>query len=290
MKLSNMLKSINESVVTVAFFTFAIVLFAVPTAFAQAYDYYDTGWGYSDSGCCEQSNDWYSIAEPTYADNDWYSIAEPYYASSPSYTYNDYTYNTYDDSLGYAYDYYPSYDYGTYYDDSYGYAYDYYQPASNYSSSYYNNVVNTNTNINNNTVTNTTIQNTTPSYPTYPSYPVYYPVSQPVVQYVQPTVTVATGYVGINQVPYTGTNDLAYVLTLLAVALGSATLIFFNKTRIASGLGTFIPAFAENTTGAAFSEDTDEEDMEESTAPTSHMLAVEKGEDGNPKLSFVASR
>ncbi len=45
-----------------------------------------------------------------------------------------------------------------------------------------------------------------------------------------PTVpTVTATYVALNQVPYTGTNDVAYILTLLAVVLGILTLLYAKR-------------------------------------------------------------
>jgi len=66
--------------------------------------------------------------------------------------------------------------------------------------------------------------------PTYPAtYPAHF-VPQVTAIYTPPT----TAYVPINQVPYTGTNDTAYVLTLLAVALGAFTLLYTRREKITS--------------------------------------------------------
>lgn len=62
-------------------------------------------------------------------------------------------------------------------------------------------------------------------------------VPQVTATYTQPTPQ----YVAINQVPYTGPNDLAYVLTLLAVALGSFTLLYAQRGTFRSVLASFSP-------------------------------------------------
>jgi len=48
-------------------------------------------------------------------------------------------------------------------------------------------------------------------------------------------------YVPLNQVPYTGTSEVAYVLTLLAVTLGAFTLLYRRRNSIASTLVSFSP-------------------------------------------------
>lgn len=48
-------------------------------------------------------------------------------------------------------------------------------------------------------------------------------------------------YVPLKQVPYTGPNDMAYVLSLLAVALGAFTLLYAQRANIASALASFSP-------------------------------------------------
>ena len=57
----------------------------------------------------------------------------------------------------------------------------------------------------------------------------------------QAPYTYAPTYVPINKVPYTGTNDVAYVLTLLAVALGAFALLYTKRRTIAALLGSFSP-------------------------------------------------
>lgn len=49
-----------------------------------------------------------------------------------------------------------------------------------------------------------------------------------------PNVTAT--YVALNQVPYTGTSDVAYVLTLLAVALGAFTLAYAKRDAFIKAL------------------------------------------------------
>ncbi|MAZ67182.1 hypothetical protein CL652_00200 [bacterium] len=48
-------------------------------------------------------------------------------------------------------------------------------------------------------------------------------------------------YVPLNSVPYTGPNDAAYVLTLLAIALGAFTILYTQRSNIASTLASFSP-------------------------------------------------
>jgi len=60
---------------------------------------------------------------------------------------------------------------------------------------------------------------------------------QVTAQYTPPT----TAYVPLNQVPYTGTEDVAYVLTLLAVALGAFTLLYTKRGTITSAFASFSP-------------------------------------------------
>lgn len=70
----------------------------------------------------------------------------------------------------------------------------------------------------------------------YTDYGTAYPT------YTQPTIT----YVPINQVPYTGTSDVVYVLTLLAVALGTFTLLYTQRTVFTSALLSFSPTDNED--------------------------------------------
>ncbi|MBL4644620.1 MAG: hypothetical protein JKX80_02010, partial [Candidatus Pacebacteria bacterium] len=60
-------------------------------------------------------------------------------------------------------------------------------------------------------------------------------IPQVTAQYTPPT----PAYVSINQVPYTGTEDVAYVLTLLAVALGAFTLLYTRRRAFTSALSSF---------------------------------------------------
>jgi hypothetical protein len=48
-------------------------------------------------------------------------------------------------------------------------------------------------------------------------------------------------YVSLSSVPYTGPNDLVYVLTLLAVALGAFTILYTQRRNITSALMSFSP-------------------------------------------------
>lgn len=50
------------------------------------------------------------------------------------------------------------------------------------------------------------------------------------------TPNVTATYVALNQVPYTGTSDVAYVLTLLAVALGAFGLAYTKRDVLATAL------------------------------------------------------
>jgi len=71
---------------------------------------------------------------------------------------------------------------------------------------------------------------------------VYNNYTNPYAYQNTPQYTYTPNYVSINQVPYTGTNDAAYVLTLLAVALGAFALLYTKRRTITSLLGSFSPA------------------------------------------------
>jgi len=84
-----------------------------------------------------------------------------------------------------------------------------------------------------------------PTYPNAPSFPTVAPYNYnvaPAAPQVTATYTApTTAYVSLAQVPYTGPNDAAYVLTLLAVALGAFALLTAQRRRIASVLASFSP-------------------------------------------------
>ena len=65
------------------------------------------------------------------------------------------------------------------------------------------------------------------------------PAGSPHIQatYTQPTPQ----YVSIAQVPYTGPNDVAYVLTLLAVLFGALGIMYTQRATIAHALASFSP-------------------------------------------------
>lgn len=304
--------SITNNLATLIFgalFIVAISLLAsTATVYAQGWDdyNYDNGWYTGGDVCTNCSNGWddytyYENEKNTWDDYtyyDWEPVNNDY-----QYDYNDYQYE-YND---YQYDYpgiiYDDWDNDWNFDLSFDYYeyddYDYYQPSVRYptytptytpSSSYYNNVVsnvtNTNTNINN----NTNVNNVSSGYPVYipPAQP------QPIVNYTyprtivtaaqpQPRVTVAaarTGYVHINQVPYTGTNDLLYITALIVAAFGLGAVLFFHKTGVFSTLE--LPAFA------AYSE-VDESTEENVEVAEGNTLSLENGK-GGPKLSFFKQK
>lgn len=74
-------------------------------------------------------------------------------------------------------------------------------------------------------------------YGGYTGYGTAYPVTTN-----KPTIT----YVPLNQVPYTGAGDVVYILTLLAVALGAFSLIYTQRTVLASALLSFSPTDNED--------------------------------------------
>lgn len=55
--------------------------------------------------------------------------------------------------------------------------------------------------------------------------------------YTQPNIN----YVPISHVPYTGTSDVAYILTLLAVALGAFGLVYAQRNTFKKALFSFSP-------------------------------------------------
>ncbi|QSH39659.1 hypothetical protein JXR01_01455 [Candidatus Kaiserbacteria bacterium] len=71
----------------------------------------------------------------------------------------------------------------------------------------------------------------------YGGYGTAYPIHT-----TQPTIT----YVPLNQVPYTGAGDVAYILTLLAVALGAFSLVYTQRDVLASALLSFSPTDNED--------------------------------------------
>ena len=247
---------------------------------------YGSNWQDIGAGCC--GGQWYDIAEPSYYSGQWYDIAEPVYDN----------YNYYPSTSSYnSYNYYPSTDYSVYASySSPSYAYYqpqqpiYHTPSSNYS--YYNNVESTvHNNIDNSVVTNTNINtNTTPTY--YPSYPTYYPpVQYSYPRVVQaPTVTVSgTRYVHINQVPYTGVNEIAYMLMLIAVALAAGVAFFFREQLIGGLRNAYATATGRN--DHFFFDEAPEEANDDvidlgDTQDGSNSLAIVRSADG-PKLSFV---
>ena len=126
------------------------------------------------------------------------------------------------------------------------------------------------------------------------AYPTPTPTYTPIVtNYTQPNVTVAantTGgyrYVNVASIPYTGTEELAYVLTMIAVALAAGAGLFFYKNQLFAafaGTGATPTILSEEIVEG---DDDADEVVEESTASTEHTLALEN--DGNgPKLSFIA--
>ena len=264
------------------------------------------GWSTGGDICTNCSDSWSdwgtSYNDYTYDDgfSDWGNSYNDYTYDDSYYSYNDNYYPQSDNYYSYDDDYYYSYDdnYYSYVEPTNYYSYNV-TPQIHYSdpsSSYYYNNVNTNvnnTNINNVTNTNTNIVNTnTNTYPTYIP-PVYIP-QQPVViqQYVQPrpVVTVASAgivydYVNINQVPYTGTDEIAYVLTLLAIALGAVAVFFFYRRNVANAFGSMVPSFVAGSVIDEEVEETTETKSDENEAPSTHTLTLEKGADG-PKLIF----
>ena len=70
------------------------------------------------------------------------------------------------------------------------------------------------------------------------------PIGAPRIQatYTQPTPQ----YVSIAQVPYTGPNDVAYVLTLLAVLFGALGIMYTKRGTIANALVSFSPTDNED--------------------------------------------
>lgn len=147
----------------------------------------------------------------------------------------------------------------------------------------------TGTTVINNTNTNTVNvpQQQPVVYNYQPQQPVYN--YQPPVQYAQPQVTVAqTGYtpaytyVPVSNVPYTGTSDVAYVLTLIAVALTAvAGFVYFRRDVVAAVTGM-------TSSPAHFTEVADEniDEVEEGAGNTADsILSLTDGENG-PRLSF----
>ena len=91
---------------------------------------------------------------------------------------------------------------------------------------------------------------TTPAAPTYyggvntsnvfvpgSAFPVTTTAPQITATYTAPT----TAYVSLAQVPYTGTSDVAYVLTLLAIALAAFATLYARRESLTGALLSFSP-------------------------------------------------
>ena len=123
----------------------------------------------------------------------------------------------------------------------------------------------------------------------YPQIPV-----QPRINVANTGVTGAYDYINIGSVPYTGTEDVGYVLALIAAVLGSGVALVTFKGHTIAALGALVPAFAGAGMSASDMQDTSEEVVEdthandeaEDTQAEGHTsLSLETDEDG-PKLTF----
>jgi len=130
------------------------------------------------------------------------------------------------------------------------------------------------------------------AYPT--PAPTYRPIapSQPTVTVASSGVTGSYGYVNVGSIPYTGTNDVAYVFAMIATLLGSGVALVLYKGGMLTSL---VPAFAVGSASPTILHNEIVEEEDEATedaletneaAQAIHVLSLEKGEDG-PKLSFV---
>ena len=112
---------------------------------------------------------------------------------------------------------------------------------------------------------------------------VYHP---PIVTVAQTNYTPAYDYVRINQVPYTGTNDVAYVLTLIAVALASVGAVVYFRGNIAyafAGLTGNTPVtLSEEVKEDTENENENETEGDDNNTPTLSLINDENG----PRLSF----
>ena len=138
-------------------------------------------------------------------------------------------------------------------------------------------------------VTGTPVYTPTPTYPT----------ATPQVTVAHTGTTHAYDYVNIASVPYTGPNDIAYVLTMLGVALASVMGFFALKGSAFAGFAGLVPAFAGRTPTVLHEEivvhdssevaDDTHEDLPEQVGETAavHTLSLENGVNG-PKLTFKA--
>ena len=141
------------------------------------------------------------------------------------------------------------------------------------------------------------------------AYPTPVPTVRPIITSTpRPNITVAqsgaTGayeYLNISSLPYTGTDDIAYVLGLVAVALGSGAGLFLYKGQILGALAGLTPAFAfghlkptslheeiqETNDETTYAHDPSDEAETKAETQLAHTLSLEEGEDG-PRLSFIA--
>jgi len=98
-------------------------------------------------------------------------------------------------------------------------------------------------------------------------------------------------YVTISNIPYTGANDLPYILALLAVALASIAGMVYYRGSIAAAFGFHVSTLAaNNSTGISYNEITENEADTHSVGEYGSVepaLSVSNGEDG-PKLTFKA--
>ena len=145
----------------------------------------------------------------------------------------------------------------------------------------------TNLNYNNNQVTNTNtnvINNNIPVAQPQPvvnyAYPTtYMPYRNPNVGVAYTGYTQGYDYVDINQIPYTGTQEMLYILSVVAIALG-AVAVYFRKE-----IGTAFARFT-GTARYASEEVVETPKTPEASAGESATLTLEKGE-GGPRLSFT---
>ncbi len=115
---------------------------------------------------------------------------------------------------------------------------------------------------------------------------VYQYATNPTPVVYQTNYTPAYDYVRINQVPYTGTNDVAYVLTLIAVALASVGAVVYFRGNIAyafAGLTGNTPVtLSEEVKEDTENENENETEGDDNNTPTLSLINDENG----PRLSF----
>ena len=207
------------------------------------------------------TGEWYDIAEAT-PTGEWYDIA----VATPTYTHKTPTY-TYGGNTTYRYN--TKFNLELHKDHNHSHKTTPTTPTHNHNTHNhgYTNPVNVNqvTNVNN-------VNNSIPVAQPQPVVRYAYPTVYPSVTVAQTNYTPAYDYVNINQVPYTGTKEVAYVLTLIGAALASiAAAVYFRGRMNVAFAGTPIVLQEETV-----------EEVKEDSEPT---IKIENGEDG-PKLSF----